>query len=661
MRRGLLALLVGCIVSSGQAYKALSDWRDGYTTFYGGAPDGMSPDSYSFGTKEGSCGYGMLDRGEWPFWAVAGLSVRVPDHGRTVEGCGSCYEIMCDDDRCYSGETVMVVITDKCPECRDGHFDLQARIFEDIAPERVGNFYMKWRQVECTPPGSMIVQLDGLTGTWMRGRMYHVAGSAEIESVEVAGPDRSWVRMKKTWGASFELNGYINTPMSFRVTDSSGNTVVSEGSVTDRRTGEFDAGTNFGATMSTSSVRSNTSVAADAAQPSNQCNIVSELQSDGFSLFAEMLEKVQLPDTVGAQSAATLLAVSDDAIEAYVESKDLDMDVFLESEEAREIVSYHVMTAYIDSLRISRLFSGDTVLETFARVPMRISGAGNNGTPPLPTSTEDVLFDGIAAVERPFRQVCPKAGIMSVDTLLHPGQQDGQVQPTLDLDTRVLDAPPNGGQNSESGLADLALVTGRACKALGLGSKGVLYQGQLWEDGIVYQIGGFSDFAFLPDEKVLRYTPDSLQWYKLQGSTEASNSTAPEIILGEVTIAGQREPALLFETLKGEMLAVTPMETKEGARGSPMHVARLFGEEWQELTALPDRKTINVHGDLQELHVYPVEGEGDIAVAHWNREILEWSAETETWILLSLAAKSSESLQISTTEVGGNTRRLLGV
>eukprot|EP00963_Diacronema_lutheri_P010627 scaffold1132_cov347-Pavlova_lutheri.AAC.3 len=663
-RKGLLAVLVGWAAATAQAYKAISDWQDGYTTFYGGAPDGMSPTSYSFGTKEGSCGYGRLDRDEWPYWAVAGLSVRVPDHGRTVEGCGSCYEVMCDDDRCYSGESVMVVVTDKCPECREGHFDLQALIFEEIGPESAGNFYMKYRQVECTPPGSMRVQLDGLTGTWMRGRMYHVAGNAEIESVEVAGPDRSWVRMKKTWGASFELNGYIDTPMSFKVTDSSGNTVVSEGSVYDRKTGEFDAGTNFDATMSTSSVLNNASVAVDDfAQAPNECNMVAELRANGFALFADMLKEVQLPDNFGGRSAATLLAVPDDVIEKYVESKGLDMEPFLQSEEAREVVSYHVLTTYIDSLKISRVFSGDTVLETLARVPVRISGKVNEGSAPsLPESADDVLFDGIAAVTDPFKQVCPKAGIIAVDSLLQPSDQDGHVQPTLGLTTRVVDEPSNNGQDGDSGLVDLTLVAGRACTALGLGSKGVLYQGELFEDAIVFQIGGFSDFAILPDEKILRYTPDSLQWYDLRESLEESSpETPPVVFLGEVTISGQREPALLFETLDGALVAITPLETKEGGGSVPIHIARLDGEEWIELTPLPERQTIQVHGDLQDLYVYPVQGEVKIAVAPWNREILEWSSATETWVLLSLATSSPENVSASIAQLGGSNRRLLRV
>jgi hypothetical protein len=42
--------------------------QNGIATNYGGPADGMSPGSPSFGTLAGSCGYGLLDKGKWPYW-----------------------------------------------------------------------------------------------------------------------------------------------------------------------------------------------------------------------------------------------------------------------------------------------------------------------------------------------------------------------------------------------------------------------------------------------------------------------------------------------------------------------------------------------------------------------------------------------------------------
>jgi hypothetical protein len=112
--------------------ESLSDWVDGIATNYGGAYDNMDPYSPSFGTKDvsivyyhliraewelkssrdpepdpyargtavlqGSCGYGYMDRGSYPYWSVGAFS---PSNrfAQSIKSnaCGTCYEIRCVD------------------------------------------------------------------------------------------------------------------------------------------------------------------------------------------------------------------------------------------------------------------------------------------------------------------------------------------------------------------------------------------------------------------------------------------------------------------------------------------------------------------------------------------------------------------------------------
>jgi Lytic transglycolase len=61
-------------------------------------------------------------------------------------GCGRCFRITCAPERNYpgscSGASVVVQITDSCPECRavnDADFDLQALTFASVGIDRAAN------------------------------------------------------------------------------------------------------------------------------------------------------------------------------------------------------------------------------------------------------------------------------------------------------------------------------------------------------------------------------------------------------------------------------------------------------------------------------------------------------------------------------------------
>ena len=45
---------------------------------------------------QGSCGYGLLDKNDWPYWTVGALSTSSSFfEAGPLQGCGECFELQC--------------------------------------------------------------------------------------------------------------------------------------------------------------------------------------------------------------------------------------------------------------------------------------------------------------------------------------------------------------------------------------------------------------------------------------------------------------------------------------------------------------------------------------------------------------------------------------
>ena len=56
--------------------------------------------SPSFGTKEGSCGYGAIPKDKYPYFSTAALAPSNKFYtADELQGCGQCFQIQCADDR----------------------------------------------------------------------------------------------------------------------------------------------------------------------------------------------------------------------------------------------------------------------------------------------------------------------------------------------------------------------------------------------------------------------------------------------------------------------------------------------------------------------------------------------------------------------------------
>ncbi|CAL8462621.1 g2154 [Coccomyxa elongata] len=244
---GVLAAVLACVLRHADAQDALSDWRQGIATFYGGAPDGM-----------GSCGYGKLDKTKYPYWSVGALSTSSTFYiSGPVQGCGQCFQVECLQNagqyagRCNqdpNARMVTIMITDCCPECEPNHIDIQALTFNKMAPMPNGRVDMRYRRVSCHPPSNMSVIVDNNRGSggWIRLQVKDVANRGSVKLVQVKGPDTDWETMNNVWGASWESTAVPKPPLDFRIQDDTGVEVTAFGVVkANGETGILPTGINF--------------------------------------------------------------------------------------------------------------------------------------------------------------------------------------------------------------------------------------------------------------------------------------------------------------------------------------------------------------------------------------------------------------------------------
>ncbi|KAK9800899.1 hypothetical protein WJX73_008437 [Symbiochloris irregularis] len=212
------------------AVTALSGWTSGIATNYGGPADGMSPYSPSFGTQEGACGYGLLSQQQWPYWSVAALSPSNSFYQAGPSGgCGECFEIQCMStgeyaNNCITGPnqvSIIVQITDVCPQCEANHIDLQALTYNKISPISTGRINMQYRRVQCVPPGKMSVVIDNNVGTngWLRMFVSEAGGVGAVKQVQIrsSGSSSLWMNMQNTFGSAWEVPNAPTYPLDVNI------------------------------------------------------------------------------------------------------------------------------------------------------------------------------------------------------------------------------------------------------------------------------------------------------------------------------------------------------------------------------------------------------------------------------------------------------------
>lgn len=128
--------------------------------------------------------------------------------------CGTCVEFQ------SAMGSVSGVITDNCPGCREGEFDLPSEFAESLGSDSHSALPLQWRTVPCEPSGGISLNLLGSTPSY-----FHlvVSGSrmpiASVSLVERLGerPLR-YYRLANFWELSDGLE-HGNGPYTFRITD----------------------------------------------------------------------------------------------------------------------------------------------------------------------------------------------------------------------------------------------------------------------------------------------------------------------------------------------------------------------------------------------------------------------------------------------------------
>jgi hypothetical protein len=258
MRAVALTLALAALAASAPALTSatiLTDWTDGIATFYGGAPDGMDPHSPSYGTSIGSCGYFNLSKDVYPFWQVAAFATS-NKYFNSLPGkaCGTCWEIECVEGKQFAGRCrpgagpVTVTITDSCPECGADHIDMQALVFDKIAPAAGGRIDIRYRRVSCQPPSAMNmnVQSNYGPGAWLRLVVGGTAGHGSMKDVQIKGPDGEWTSMENKWGKAWEMSKAPALPWDFRFVSEDGQAVEAKSLVgKSGQVGDLPTGVQF--------------------------------------------------------------------------------------------------------------------------------------------------------------------------------------------------------------------------------------------------------------------------------------------------------------------------------------------------------------------------------------------------------------------------------
>ena len=125
--------------------------------------------------------------------------------------------------------TIVVRITDQCPECQPGDIDLSAEAFALIAEPAQGRVPITWRIVSPALAGPIVYYFkDGSSQWWTAVQIRNHRNG--IWRLEYLAPGGAWKSIPRVdYNYFVEPSGMGLGPYTFRVTDYYGNTLIDSG------------------------------------------------------------------------------------------------------------------------------------------------------------------------------------------------------------------------------------------------------------------------------------------------------------------------------------------------------------------------------------------------------------------------------------------------
>lgn len=126
-----------------------------------------------------------------------------------------------------NASSVTVLVADSCVTCPPNRLVIPYIIFEKNFGNN-GVASIKYRQVDCQPPGSIVVQVDTYQTTgFIKLNLQQVAGSGALASVALRPTGTSeWHDMNNSYGAEWQISRMTQTPLDMRITGADGQVLV---------------------------------------------------------------------------------------------------------------------------------------------------------------------------------------------------------------------------------------------------------------------------------------------------------------------------------------------------------------------------------------------------------------------------------------------------
>ena len=204
----------------------ITDWKDGYITFYG-QPE--SNDSYPYPLPEMEKGYYNVAVGVYFF----------PNYI-----LGSAYEIK------YGDKTIRVIGKDICPDGDNSWFDNTPEGFEYLTGDKsLGKVNVKWREIPYYTDKNLVFKIKSGSNNWFLGA-YIFNGRYGVAKVELSKDGKQFYEMKPYqynmfWELQCPFDQYTSD-LTIRVTDRYGHIVTSVMKLNKIEDGKsYDLGANF--------------------------------------------------------------------------------------------------------------------------------------------------------------------------------------------------------------------------------------------------------------------------------------------------------------------------------------------------------------------------------------------------------------------------------